>query len=195
MWCIYLHLIICYTRPISILLIQSKWSLSYIIAEKYRIKTNVIEKTRAWHNKEKKEFREQRIVIKEFHTNRWQLTEKNQWSSVEGNIYYEKWKIVIVNCISKPHVDAKEGMERARIKLFFLYQASKNSSQLQAVNYFCKSFIIKINNRHTKKCDTCLKVTIKTPERRHWRRSGVFIVNFEHISHLFSVFLLLTLNK
>ena len=29
---------------------------------------------------------------------------------------------------------------------------------------------------------------------RHWRRSGVFIVNFEHISHLVLVFLLLTLN-
>ena len=28
----------------------------------------------------------------------------------------------------------------------------------------------------------------------HWRRSGVFIVNFEHISHLALVFLLLTLN-
>ena len=28
----------------------------------------------------------------------------------------------------------------------------------------------------------------------HWRRSGVFIVNFEHISHLVKVFLLLTLN-
>ena len=28
------------------------------------------------------------------------------------------------------------------------------------------------------------KLTIKTPEQRHWRRSGVFIVNFEHISHL-----------
>ena len=27
-------------------------------------------------------------------------------------------------------------------------------------------------------------LTIKTPERRQWRRSGVFIVNFEHISHL-----------
>ena len=25
--------------------------------------------------------------------------------------------------------------------------------------------------------------TIKVPER-HWRRSGIFIVNFEHISHL-----------
>ena len=28
------------------------------------------------------------------------------------------------------------------------------------------------------------KLTIKTPERRHWRCFGVFIVNFEHISHL-----------
>ena len=40
-----------------------------------------------------------------------------------------------------------------------------------------------------------LKLTIKTPERRHWRHSGVFIVNFEHISHLVLVFLLLTLSK
>ena len=33
------------------------------------------------------------------------------------------------------------------------------------------------------------KLTIKTPERRHWRhwrRSGVFIVNFERISCFFS---------
>ena len=28
-----------------------------------------------------------------------------------------------------------------------------------------------------------------------WRRYGVFIVNFEHISHLFLAFLLLNLNK
>ena len=35
----------------------------------------------------------------------------------------------------------------------------------------------------------------KTPERRHCRRSRVFIVNFKHISHLFLVFLLLTLNR
>ena len=36
---------------------------------------------------------------------------------------------------------------------------------------------------------------MKTPERRQWRGSGIFIVNFEHISHLFLEFLLLTLNK
>ena len=29
---------------------------------------------------------------------------------------------------------------------------------------------------------------------RHWRRSDVFIVNFEHLSQLVLVFLLLTLN-
>ena len=39
------------------------------------------------------------------------------------------------------------------------------------------------------------KIIIKTQERRQRRRSGVFTVNFEHISHLCLVLLLLTLNK
>ena len=49
-----------------------------------------------------------------------------------------------------------------------------------------------------KRCEKCSKLTIKTPERRycrHWRRSAVFIVSFEHISHLSPLPLLLTLNK
>ena len=46
-----------------------------------------------------------------------------------------------------------------------------------------------------KRCEICSKLTIKTPERCHWRRSGVFIINSEHISHFFLVFLLLTLSK
>ena len=33
-----------------------------------------------------------------------------------------------------------------------------------------------------KKWEICSKLTIKT-----WRRSDVFVINFEHISHLFSV--------
>ena len=49
---------------------------------------------------------------------------------------------------------------------------------------------------------TCSKLTIETLEQgvkyvqkiRHWRRSGVFIVNFEHISHLL-VFLLSTFSR
>ena len=40
-----------------------------------------------------------------------------------------------------------------------------------------------------------LKLTIKTRERCQWRRSGVFIVNFVHVSHLFLVFLLVSLNN
>ena len=47
-----------------------------------------------------------------------------------------------------------------------------------------------INNRNTRtRCVICSKLAIKTPERRHWRHSGVFIVNFEHISHLVLEFL------
>ena len=45
-----------------------------------------------------------------------------------------------------------------------------------------------------KDVEICSKLTIKTPERRQCR-SAVFIVNFEHISHLFTVFLMLTFNK
>ena len=32
-------------------------------------------------------------------------------------------------------------------------------------------------------------------KRRHWRRSGVFIVSSKHISHLVLVFLFLTLSR
>ena len=52
-------------------------------------------------------------------------------------------------------------------------------------------YLLKIISGNTKNlCEICSKVTIKTPER-----SGVFIVDFEHIYHLFLVFLLVTLNK
>ena len=57
-------------------------------------------------------------------------------------------------------------------------------------------YLLKVNNRNSRaRCKMCLKLTINTSERRHWRRSGVFIVNFEYISHLVLVFLLLTLNR
>ena len=46
-------------------------------------------------------------------------------------------------------------------------------------------YLVKVEKRNTKTMDkTCSKLTIKTPEPRHWRRSGFFIVKFEHISHL-----------
>ena len=36
------------------------------------------------------------------------------------------------------------------------------------------------------RCEICSKLTINKPKRRQWRRFGVFIVNFEHISHFCS---------
>ena len=56
--------------------------------------------------------------------------------------------------------------------------------------------MFKVNNGNIRaRCEICSKLTIKTGERRHWCRSGVFNVNFEHISHLVVVFLLLTLSR
>ena len=58
------------------------------------------------------------------------------------------------------------------------------------------NYMFKVNNRNSRtRCETCSKLTIKTPEQRHWRRSSVFIVDFQHISHLVLVFLLLTLSR
>ena len=47
--------------------------------------------------------------------------------------------------------------------------------------------MVKVNNRNTRTmCEICSKTR---------RRSGVFIVNFEHISHIVVVFLMLTLSR
>ena len=56
-------------------------------------------------------------------------------------------------------------------------------------------YLFRFNNRNTRRrYEICSELTIKTPERLQWCRSGVFIVNLEHILHLPPVFLLLTLN-
>ena len=58
-------------------------------------------------------------------------------------------------------------------------------TQTQQTNTYLKSAIGELEKG--------VKFVIRTS--KHWSRSGVFIVNFRHISHLFSVFLLLTLNR
>ena len=53
-----------------------------------------------------------------------------------------------------------------------------------------------LNNLNTiTRCGICSKLTIKSPEQTHWRRSSVFIGDSEHISHIVLVFLLLTLSR
>ena len=52
-------------------------------------------------------------------------------------------------------------------------------------------YIFKFNNRSTKnRCEICLKLAIKTTERRHWRYSSDFVVNFEHVPHFFQLLIL-----
>ena len=63
-------------------------------------------------------------------------------------------------------------------------------------HYPVGSYMFKVNNINTRtRREICSQLTIKTPERRQWRRSGVFIVNFEHILHLVLMFLLLILRR
>ena len=51
------------------------------------------------------------------------------------------------------------------------------------------TYLFKGSHRNTKKrYGIYSKLTIKTPEQHNWHRSGVFIVNFEYISHHFLVF-------
>ena len=56
--------------------------------------------------------------------------------------------------------------------------------------------MFKVNNGNTRtRCEIRSELTIEKPGRRQWCCSGFFSVNFEHISHLVLVFLLLTMNK
>ena len=57
-------------------------------------------------------------------------------------------------------------------------------------------YLLKVSSRNSRtRREICSNLTIKKPELRQWRCSGVFMVNFEHISRLVLVFLLLTLNR
>ena len=49
-------------------------------------------------------------------------------------------------------------------------------------------YLFNYNKGNKAKSKICSKLTIKTPERCQWRLSGVFIVNFEQISHFVMVF-------
>ena len=69
--------------------------------------------------------------------------------------------------------------------------ASEQQQQAAQITFICSKLAIEALEKGVK----YIQSKIKAPERRQWRRSGVFIVNFEHISHLFLVIILLTLNK
>ena len=58
------------------------------------------------------------------------------------------------------------------------------------------NYMFKVNYKNTRtRWKICSKLTIKTPEQRHWYRFGVFIVNIKQISHLVLVYLMLILRR
>ena len=91
--------------------------------------------------------------------------------------------------------------EKVRSSSNFFIHKFKDSEKVLTINLFlvktiypANIYLFKINNKNTRKtCEICSKLTTKTAEWRHWRRSGVFVINSEHISHLVLVLLLLTL--
>ena len=74
-----------------------------------------------------------------------------------------------------------------------MLNSTKNASLHTVIT--CSKLTIETLEQGVKYGEICSKLTIKAPERRHWGCSDVFIVNFEHISHLFVVFLLLNLSR
>ena len=89
---------------------------------------------------------------------------------------------------------------QGRADLLFWMMVNKASTHLYTLgdNIYIRTnspttiFLFIVNNSNTRKrSEICLKLTLKAPE---WR-STVFIVNIENISHIFLVFLLLTLKK
>ena len=77
-----------------------------------------------------------------------------------------------------------------------------NPNHFAYIQFFAKwsilpvgNYMSKVNYRNTRtRCEICSKLTVKTPERRlasFWYLN----INFEHISHLVLVFLLLPFSK
>ena len=67
------------------------------------------------------------------------------------------------------------------------------TSELTVMTCRSRIYMLKVNYRNTRiRCEIGSRLTIKIPPERIL--SGIFIVNFEYISHLVLVFLLLTFN-
>ena len=71
--------------------------------------------------------------------------------------------------------------KKSRQKLKYLENEKSFRGEIKSIFHHFKSVSVAKNCLRPKSAP----LTIKTPERRQWRqwrRSGVFIVNFEHIS-------------
>ena len=82
-----------------------------------------------------------------------------------------------------------------KVKILKIFISKRCINRLKEKNHshLAKTYLLKVSNRNTRRgCEICSR---KIPERSHWCRSGVFIVNFKYVLHFFLVFLLLRLNE
>ena len=79
------------------------------------------------------------------------------------------------------------------LKSMIFYQKSHVHQILKSIPVFLL-FAMILYSITSQSAFTCSKLTIETLEQGVKYRSGVFIVNFENISHAVLMFLLLTLN-
>ena len=62
-----------------------------------------------------------------------------------------------------------------------------DKNEIKEKTFPANIYLYRVNHWNTwKSCEICSKLTTKTLELRHWRHSGVFTLNLEHISHPFS---------
>ena len=121
------------------------------------------------------------------------LTQCSPFTSYDQMKIYVKINEIHFKVILMLHLNCRWGVTSTLTLRFGTWEILRESIWKKHVSP-AGNYIIKVNhgNRRTG-CEICLKLTIKTPERRQWCRFGVFIVNFKHTSHLVLLFLLLTL--
>ena len=115
------------------------------------------------------------------------LTNKNcsfqNSCAIETGLYdFHKMTVSVLKCYfgkAKPKVIFYRNYKNFSNERFKSLITNKNR------NFPAGNYMFKVNNRNTRtRCEIC-----------YWCRSGVFIVNCEHISPLVLVFLLLTLSR
>ena len=67
----------------------------------------------------------------------------------------------------------------------------QNKGEYLGIKFCLVEWKVRYNGKRRTVCAICSKLTVKTPERRHWHRFAGFTVNFEEISLFVLVFPLL----
>ena len=122
------------------------------------------------------------------------------WRLIIGFLYYleafQRIEKKVATVLLKVEIFVRESLVSVDDQWDCLKRTEKVSINTMYGKKPAGTYLFKVYNGNTRTiCEIWSKLTIKIPKRRHWRRSGAFIVDFEHFAIYFLVFLLLTLNK